>query len=40
MSNTEEEIRKQFAHDRRKKIFLRAVKTKEKIEESLMEEEE
>tara|TARA_R110002020_G_scaffold174453_1_gene365989 strand:- start:344 stop:457 length:114 start_codon:yes stop_codon:yes gene_type:complete len=26
MSNTEAEIKKQFAHNRRKKIFLRAVR--------------
>tara|TARA_R100001086_G_scaffold225776_1_gene144194 strand:+ start:494 stop:601 length:108 start_codon:yes stop_codon:yes gene_type:complete len=35
MSNTEEEIRKQFAHSRRKKIFLRAVRKNrgEEVEE-------
>tara|TARA_R110002094_G_scaffold170210_1_gene152514 strand:- start:817 stop:948 length:132 start_codon:yes stop_codon:yes gene_type:complete len=40
LENTEAEVQKQFAHDRRKKIFLRAVRTKEMIEESLMEVEE
>jgi len=40
LENTEAEVQKQFAHDRRKEIFLRAVLTKEMIEESLMEDEE